>query len=153
MMNFLQKLFKRKEVNSVTTNKTVSMTASTPNKPVSKTTPTPINRVNPNEEFYREEKAAMGTADFSEAVQLLHILYKNKMSSPCGISLNYLEGKKDACFYIKQFINESDGYSLNDLAPFQRSMDHSQNYIHEDFHRAKLEVLRWAYERIKSMGY
>jgi hypothetical protein len=98
-----------------------------PSKPVSSRPPSPPPqpRPNPIDDFRREEKAAMALADFAEAVQTLGDLYKKKMSAPGNLSLNYLEGKKSACFYITQYINGTDGYSMNDLTPFRRSMAHS----------------------------
>ncbi|MBX3083121.1 MAG: hypothetical protein KF716_15930 [Anaerolineae bacterium] len=104
--------------------------------------------------FRVEEQAALCLPDLREAVQTLKALYTAKMAAPgqMGIrALNAVEGKKDATTYILAYLDERGTGQLDDvnsLEPFRRSIAHSRNYSHEDVHRAKLEILEWAYQRI-----
>jgi len=98
----------------------------------------------------REEEQAMGIRDFDEAAKTLTNLYKKWITTMIKDidlvgGLNYIEGKKDACYVIDKYLSGSKEY---DAERIYSLVTYHEGFPQDIFHRGCLEVLKWASGRV-----
>lgn len=106
----------------------------------------------PRDFMLREEKQAMAIKEFDEAAKTLTNLYKKWTTTMVKDvhlvgGLNYIEGKKDACFVINKYLSGNKEY---DAKRIYSLVKYHEGFPQDIFHRGSLEVIKWASERVKT---
>jgi len=105
----------------------------------------------PRDLMLREEEQAMAIKDFDEAAKTLTDLYKRWTTMAKDVALvgglNYIEGKKDACFVINMYLSGNKEY---DAKRIYSLVKYHEGFPQDIFHQGSLQVMKWASERVKT---
>lgn len=153
-MGFLSKLFGKKDGEKKPTVSTVRQPTSSPVKTQGGTNepakPTPSS--SKSQQMQEAEKDAMAIENFDDAAKTLTDLYKKwttTMVKDVDLvgGLNYIEGKKDACFVINLYLSGDKEY---DAKRIYSLVKYDEGFPQDIVHQGSLDVLRWAASRIVS---
>jgi hypothetical protein len=95
------------------------------------------------------EKDALNIKDFDEAAKALTDLYNDWIQNKgTYIALvggfNYIDGKKDACFCINQYLQGNKDYGAVQL---RNLIAYHEGFPRDIFHCGSMEIIKWGYER------